>query len=1122
MTADFDAGSVCLGETTFFSDNSFTAPETELSLWEWDLDDDGVFDASGQNITNIFSNHGVYPVTLMVHNAEGCSDIATKDVIVYDLPEADFIADTACFGGLTSFTDNSTAPPGTTISEWHWDFDNDGTYDASGENVTHLFASPGIAQVKLLIVSSAGCSDSTIKDVLVYDVPVADFVADPVCFGQTMFFTDNSTAPSGTTITEWHWDFDNDGTYEGEGQSTSYLFSAPGLFPVSLMILTNEGCTDTITKNVEVYGSPDADFSATTACFSEATQFTDLSTTPEGTTLVTWNWDFDNDGVYDASGSSQSFIFSTPGSHMVKLQVINNLGCSDSITKEIIVNDAPFAQYAYSTGCVGVPTQFSDESTPQGDIFIWKWTIDGIYTILSQNISYTFLSPGDHTVKLTVTNSNGCQDDTLQVISVDFPPIPVFISNMTCLHDTTFFFNQTDLQGVEVANWNWDFNDPGSGSNTSADENPYHVFSGSGDFLVKLTVENVFGCIDSVTNIVTVNGLPTPDFIFNSPVAINNQVVFTDISVPSGSSPIIDRYWDFGDENSSINPNPVIHTYDAPGNFNVCLSITDVNGCSDTLCQNIAITALPNADFTYTSGSNLLTYFYDNSYPDTTIVDWYWDFGDLTTNADTLSGDPAPSYIYPDTGIYNVYLRILDIYGGIRDTMKTVYVGNSIIADFSHKDVCFGSSVNFIDRTYSPASTNLISWYWDFGDGSDSTYYYKIDTLRHIYETSGTYYVRLISYGILNGFYVSDTTRQEVNVFSFPIARIDTQQLVACLGSPIYFIDSSYTVDSDYIAHWNWSFGDGGTSTSQNVNHVYDSINEYQVYLTVSTSHYCQSTDSVMAKVTIAPNITYTIQNTCVNSPAYFLPSESDIEITKWKWNFGDPLSGSANSSDLQFPTHVYDRIDNYTVTMIASSYGCSKTLQKSFIVKPIPYSGFTLTPNAGGVQGRTAFSNNSIYATHYSWDFGNGQTSNLKDPTEVYEMDSTFTITLISFNEYGCSDTTRQDLKVFFRGLYFPTAFSPDNPNEAISRFEPKGVNLSEFLVQVFDMRGNKLWESDKLDENGKPLESWDGYYNGRLMPEGTYIWKAKGVFRDGTIWKGSTFQSINPQTEGTVTLIK
>jgi hypothetical protein len=278
--------------------------------------------------------------------------------------------------------------------------------------------------------------------------------------------------------------------------------------------------------------------------------------------------------------------------------------------------------------------------------------------------------------------------------------------------------------------------------------------------------------------------------------------------------------------------------------------------------------------------------------------------------------------------------------------------------------------------------------------------------------------------------------------------------------------------------------------------------------------------------VSYAPIVTFQVENNCLNSPAYFIPvyDSTFTKITSWKWNFGDPVSDTANpnTSTDPDPSHIYSVISSYQVTMTAASYGCPKTVKKSFLVYPIPYSEFDLSENYNGVQGKTTFTNESIYSKTYLWDFGNGNTSTIENPIEVYEEDSLYTVTLISYNEYGCSDTSRHEVNVLFKGLYCPTAFSPNNPNEEIRYFEPKGVNLIDFHIYVYDTKGNKVWESDKLDELGSPAEYWDGYYNGVLQPQGTYVWKAYGVFRDGTGWVGSTLQSKEPISSGTVTLIR
>ena len=68
----------------------------------------------------------------------------------------------------------------------------------------------------------------------------------------------------------------------------------------------------------------------------------------------------------------------------------------------------------------------------------------------------------------------------------------------------------------------------------------------------------------------------------------------------------------------------------------------------------------------------------------------------------------------------------------------------------------------------------------------------------------------------------------------------------------------------------------------------------------------------------------------------------------------------------------------------------------------------------------------------------------------------------------------------------------------------------------------GHLLWESSKIDSEGRPLEGWDGTYNGTLMPQGTYMWKASAVFIDDTIWQGSDIGTGEYKTVGTVSLIR
>jgi len=165
---------------------------------------------------------------------------------------------------------------------------------------------------------------------------------------------------------------------------------------------------------------------------------------------------------------------------------------------------------------------------------------------------------------------------------------------------------------------------------------------------------------------------------------------------------------------------------------------------------------------------------------------------------------------------------------------------------------------------------------------------------------------------------------------------------------------------------------------------------------------------------------------------------------------------------------------------------------------------------------------NQSEGADLYDWDFGNGQTSSEENPVVKYRSDGSYLIRLISSNKYNCVDTAYYMYEMLFKGLYIPNAFAPSTNVTPANLFKPVGTNLREYKIEVYDSWGHLLWESDKLDESGKPSETWDGTCRGKPMPQGTYMWKVTAVFRDGTIWTGSDIGHGKGSNMGTVTLIR
>ncbi|HKK10926.1 MAG TPA: hypothetical protein VJ939_08815, partial [Bacteroidales bacterium] len=100
-----------------------------------------------------------------------------------------------------------------------------------------------------------------------------------------------------------------------------------------------------------------------------------------------------------------------------------------------------------------------------------------------------------------------------------------------------------------------------------------------------------------------------------------------------------------------------------------------------------------------------------------------------------------------------------------------------------------------------------------------------------------------------------------------------------------------------------------------------------------------------------------------------------------------------------------------------------------------------------------------------------------------------------------------------------------PNNPHAGVRNFQPVGINLESYHMQVYDVRGNLLWETRELDDAGSPAASWDGTFEGEPLPQGVYVWKAEGMFRDGTVWDGDevgTSTLGSGKRYGTITLIR
>ena len=227
---------------------------------------------------------------------------------------------------------------------------------------------------------------------------------------------------------------------------------------------------------------------------------------------------------------------------------------------------------------------------------------------------------------------------------------------------------------------------------------------------------------------------------------------------------------------------------------------------------------------------------------------------------------------------------------------------------------------------FTDQSTNPDIWLWSFGDGGSSTAKNPI----HTYTTSGTFVVTLEIQDTM--LYGAKSTFTDTIFVSNPIADFSGSPLFGCGPLTVNFTDTS--VDA---VGWEWTFGDGDTSTAQNPTHIYSTPGTYTVTLKVTSSLGCTNTKTRTSYVqVIGPTVDFGITSTSGSVPlsvSFKDLSTSGSPIVTWYWDFGDGATSTA-----QNPTHIYNTAGMYNVSLTVQDLdGCPRTLTKNNFVNTPP-----------------------------------------------------------------------------------------------------------------------------------------------------------------------------------------
>lgn len=475
----------------------------------------------------------------------------------------------------------------------------------------------------------------------------------------------------------------------------------------------------------------------------------------------------------------------------------------------VIVKEKPKVDFTFThSGCTLDPVNFSGVPVTIDDFTIrdFDWTFPGPVAGTGQNVSQ-ILPPGVHDVLLDVVTSEGCVADTTKQITVyDKPPAEFAVTPISVCDGSQFTMTDTSSASIAVNEWYWDFGNSVTQTVTTGPSVTY-TYPAPGTYTIRHVAKSSVACVsDTVTRTVVVFAPPVPAFT-NDPAsgcldATGNVNFFGTATTPDGQA-IQSWAWDFddpaatpGNPNTSTDQNPS-HIFQT-GTYDVSLTVTTVNGCTQTTTVTLTFNAKPTVTVTpdltiCTNGSTTLTA------AGATTYSWDPPIGLSATTGATVTANPTTTTTYEVIGTTN----------SCKDTAYVTVTVEPLPAKpiaTSPVVYCQGATATALTATALPGHT--LTWFdnTNLTGGSATAPVPPTTTPGTVY-----YYVNQTN---TTTTCTGDTTRIEVTVLA-PITNntIGADQTI-CAGTSPAALVSTGTISGGsgtYTYQWQQST-DGGTT----------------------------------------------------------------------------------------------------------------------------------------------------------------------------------------------------------------------------------------------------------------------------------------------------------------------
>lgn len=570
---------------------------------------------------------------------------------------------------------------------------------STGQNAAAITVT-NTGQYSVIATNTNNCvAKDTINVYIIGAAPNVDFSNSLACKNNAVVFTDNSSPPSGNSLSNWFWNFGDGNTLADTSllQNPFYTYSDTGNYTINLSVQTNVGCKQNYTKTIHVAPTPSVNFNNLIACQNDTASFTNLSSSPNYNPL-TYSWNFGDpaSGSNNLSSSQNpKHLFSQQGNFPVKLITTNNAGCKDSTTKTINVKSQVKANFTNSAACKNAPTIFTDNSIvpAPNNQNIRLWTI-GTNTYSGTSVTRTFTNTGVYPVTLSVSGLNGCNSSISKYLNVFLPPSSNFTVPTICANDTITVTNLSLPQSGVLLSNNWKLN----GAAYSSVSSPSLLISSAGNYNLQLSTSNSFGCTDSITKIISVLPLPNVDFTTNpSNYYFTNSPITFSPTISNGSF----YQWNF---NGALYTAPSFSTsINSAGTYTNSLFMTDAFGCSNTKTKALTVSDylldLAIIDVkTQKDNNNFISVEVNLANFGTAPINSFeisYDITDAASNVESWTGTINPGNFYNYSFVSKTNHKVSN---NNYITCVTINKVNSIIDDnTSNNSLCVTSNANSIN-----------------------------------------------------------------------------------------------------------------------------------------------------------------------------------------------------------------------------------------------------------------------------------------------------------------------------------------------------------------------------------------------------------------------------------------